>query len=248
MHLGAETFAVILILFASTFVRASFGFGDALLAMPLLTLVLGLRQATPLVALVAWTIAALILIRRWRAVRLRSAWRLIVASAAGIPLGLLFLKGVHEEIMSSVLGGVIVLYALFSLMGARRGRLTSDAWAYPFGFLAGILGGAYNTNGPPVVIFAALRRWEPDSFRATLQGYFLTTGLLILIGHASAGLWSRPILKLYGLMLPVVGITVWSGEQAGRKIPRGKFNTGIYLLLAGSGLLLILRAVREMLV
>ena len=41
-----------------------------------------------------------------------------------------------------------------------------------FGFFAGILGGAYNTNGPPVVIYGSLRKWSPATFRATLQGYF----------------------------------------------------------------------------
>jgi hypothetical protein len=28
-------------------------------------------------------------------------------------------------------------------------------------------------NGPPLVIYGALRRWTPERFRATLQGYFL---------------------------------------------------------------------------
>lgn len=244
MELDFRTLGIAAILFVSTFVRASFGFGDALLAMPLLTLLIGVRQATPLVALVAWTIAALILVRHWRAVRLRSAWRLILASAAGIPLGLVFLKGVHEWITTTVLGVVLIAYSLYALLVSRRGRLRGDAWAYPFGFLAGILGGAYNTNGPPVVIFGTLRRWEPESFRATLQGYFLAAGLLILTGHASAGLWTGPVLTMYGLMLPVVFFAIWCGERVSRGIPRGRFDAVIYLLLLGSGLLLIMRALR----
>ena len=43
--------AILSILFISTFIRSTLGFGDALLAMPLLTLIIGVQTATPLVAL-----------------------------------------------------------------------------------------------------------------------------------------------------------------------------------------------------
>ncbi len=49
------TALVLVVLFCSTFIRATFGFGDALVAMPLLAMVVGLKTATPLVALVAST-------------------------------------------------------------------------------------------------------------------------------------------------------------------------------------------------
>jgi hypothetical protein len=37
---------------------------------------------------------------------------------------------------------------------------------------AGVLGGAYGMNGPPLVIYGSLRGSSPQHFRATLQGYF----------------------------------------------------------------------------
>ena len=43
-------------------------------------------------------------------------------------------------------------------------------------------------NGPPLVIYGALRRWSPQYFRATLQGYFLPATLAGLIGYAATGL------------------------------------------------------------
>ena len=45
----------VIILFISTFTRSALGFADALIAMPFLTMVLGLKTAAPLVALVATT-------------------------------------------------------------------------------------------------------------------------------------------------------------------------------------------------
>ena len=76
---------VLSILFISTFTRSALGFGDALIAMPLLALVVGMQVATPLTALGASTIALTILVSGgWRKVDLKAAWRLIVSSLVGI--------------------------------------------------------------------------------------------------------------------------------------------------------------------
>ena len=49
------------VLFVAAFVRSALGFGDAVVAMPVLAMILGLRTATPLVAFVGPTISILIL-------------------------------------------------------------------------------------------------------------------------------------------------------------------------------------------
>jgi uncharacterized membrane protein YfcA len=63
---------VLLILFLSTLVRSTFGFGDALVAMPLLALIIPIKTAMPMVAIIAPTIAISLLIREWRHIDLKS--------------------------------------------------------------------------------------------------------------------------------------------------------------------------------
>ncbi len=243
MQFDLQTLAVVGVLFVSTLVRSTFGFGDALLAMPLLAMVTGLRIATPLVALVASTIAFTILVRHWRAVRFASAWRLIVASLAGIPVGLFLLDRLPEAVMKSILAAVIVAFGLYSLINRTPFLLKSSRGAWPFGFTAGILGGAYNTNGPLVAVYGVLRHWPPAAFRATLQGYFFPTGLLILAGHAAAGFWTRPVGELFLLSAPAVLVAVWAGACLNRAIPEGKFDRWVHLTLLIVGLLLFVQTV-----
>ena len=52
---------VLSVVFLAAFTRSALGFGDALIAMPLLALMVGMKTATPLVALASSTIAATIL-------------------------------------------------------------------------------------------------------------------------------------------------------------------------------------------
>ena len=62
--------SIFIILFVSTFIHSTLGFGQALIAMPLLAMAIELKTATPLVAFVLMTIATVILLRNWRVVDL----------------------------------------------------------------------------------------------------------------------------------------------------------------------------------
>ena len=234
---------VLLIVFLAALVRSTFGFGDALVGMPLLALVTSLRIATPLMAFVGPTLAVLLLIKEWRRIDFRSAWRLILSTLAGIPFGLFFLKRVDERVVNLVLAAVIILFSVYSLVKPGRLKLKSERPAAAFGFAAGILGAAYNTNGPPVIFYGALRGWNPESFRATLQGYFLPTGGAILIGQGLAGLWTKPVVMTYLYNLPFILMAVIAGTKLSRKIPSGKFNRYVYGLMLSLGIVLLIKAV-----
>jgi len=229
---------VLVILFLSTFTRSALGFGDALIAMPLLAMVVGMRTATPLVAFAASTIAITIMLGGWRRVDFGTAWRLIVSSLVGIPIGLFFLKAAPEVIVQAILGLVLIVFGSYSLLKPNLLALRGERLSYLFGLAAGILGGAYNANGPPVVIYGALRRWPPERFRATLQCYFVPTGLTILISHGLAGLWNPTVLRLYAYALPVIMLAIFLGGRLNKAMAGGRFNRVVYVSLVAMGVLL----------
>jgi uncharacterized membrane protein YfcA len=200
----------------------------------------GLETATPLVALVALTSAVLSLLTAWEHLDVRSAGRLLVGSLAGIPLGLLLLRAAPAYPMKALLGIVVVGFSLLNLTRPQLPRLQSSAPAYLFGFVAGVLGGAYNTNGPPVVLYGALRHWPPRQFRASLQGYFLPTSILICAGHGMAGLWTPAVLRLYLMALPLTALAVILGHRLSRSIRPERFGRVVYAALIGLGLLLLI--------
>jgi len=242
MPIDATMIAVLVILFFTTLIRAVFGFGNALFAMPLLAMTsIGLKVAAPLMALLAVVLSLSILAKEWRSVDLGSTWRLLIGTLPGIPLGLALLKGPHENTGKIVLALVIIGFAVYSLLSPRLSKLHGEWTAYPFGFVAGILGSAYNSNGPPIVIYGTLRRWPPERFRATLQGYFLPSGMIIAAGHGLGGLWT-PVLGWYFLAsLPVLALSIWLGDYLSRAIPRGRFDRAVHILLLLIGLLLLVR-------
>ena len=171
---------------------------------------------------------------------MRSAWRLILASFVGIPFGLYWLTNIPEAIVTTILGIGVMLFGLYNLFAPPLPQLPGERWGYAFGFFAGILGGAYNTNGPPIVVYGTLKRWEPDQFRSTLQAYFSLTGLMILVGHALAGLWSQQIMQTYLFIMPAAIVAIVLGSMANRHIPVQLFRRIIYVILIFVGLFLII--------
>jgi len=199
------------------------------------------RVAAPLAVLVSITIAAIVVAQDWRHIHLRSAAWLIFSTLLGIPLGLVLLVRAPEHIVKAGLGALILLFAVFSLAASARLRLGRDrrAMLLTCGFLAGVLGGAYGMNGPPLAIYGSLRRWSAQHFRATLQAYFLPASLLGMCGYLSTGLWTRQVTHDYLLCLPAVIPAVFLGRIINRRISTQAFSWYIYIALAAIGVALL---------
>jgi uncharacterized membrane protein YfcA len=244
MQIEAATVTIFAIIFVSTLVRTVFGFGHALIAMPLLALTsISMKTATPLIALIAVFLSLTIIIQDWRIIDLGSTWRLLVATVPGVPLGLLFLKDSYETTVKITLALIIIGFSLYSLLKPKF-YLGNRSWSvYLFGFLAGILGGAYNTNSPPIVIYGTLHKWPAERFRATLQGYFFPAGVIVIAGHGLGGFWTPAVGRYFVFCLPALVMAIWLGNRLHRNIPQAHFDRSIHLLLILIGAALLLQTV-----
>jgi uncharacterized protein len=240
------TLSVLLILFLATFIRSAFGFGEGLVAVPLLALCIPIGIAAPLVVLMSITIAAIVVVQDWEKVDLRSTAWLVVPTLAGIPLGIALLTSTHQELVKFVLALLILAFAGFSLLGKRPPQLPSDSpfWLLGCGFTAGILGGAYGMNGPPLVIYGAMRRWSAQHFRATLQAYFLPASIIGMAGYWLAGLWTPAVTHYYLLSLPAAIPAIFLGRWVNHRLHGDSFLKYVYLGLMAIGSILLIQSLR----
>ena len=237
----------LLIIFIATFIRSIFGFAGAAIAMPLLAITLGIQTATPLFALVETTVAFVMAMTSWRSIDFKAAGRLVIAAIAGIPVGIFLLKFAPESLVVGALGLLLILFGFYRLTGWKLPQLANQNWAYLFGFTGGIFGGAYNIQGPLAVVYGSLAGWQPREFRATLQGYFLPTYLVIVISHALNNLWTQEIWQLYLLSLPVVFTAIWLGSNFNRRLPIERFQKLLFVIFMILGGLLLFQGINTIL-
>lgn len=243
--IGVPTLEILGVVFVATFIRSAFGFGEALVAVPLLALCIPLKVAAPLAVLVSITIAAVVVVQDWRKIHMRSTGWLFASTLFGIPLGLLLLTSSHQQMVKVALAVLILAFSIYALIGHRPPELKreSKGWLFGCGFCAGVLGGAYGMNGPPLVIYGAMRRWPAQHFRATLQGYFLPASIVGMAGYWLTGLWVPAVTRYYLLCLPVLWPAIWLGRVVNHRMHGESFLRYVYFGLMGIAVLLLVQSV-----
>ena len=245
--MDGTTLYLVLVVFLATLIRSALGFGEALFAVPLLALLLPLRVAAPLAVLLSITIAGIIVIQDWQKIHWRSTGWLMFATLFGIPLGLLLLTSSHQRTAKVALAIVLITFSVYSVFGSKPLELKTDnlAWLFGCGFFAGVLGGAYGMNGPPLAIYGAMRRWSPQHFRATLQGYFLPASIIGMAGYWLAGLWVPAVTHYYLISLPAALPAILLGRLVNHRLREETYLKYVYAGLAGIAAVLFIQAMTK---
>jgi hypothetical protein len=136
-------------------------------------------------------------------------------------------------------GLILVAYALYLLLQPARARTLSRGWVYPAGFVAGCLGGAYNTPGPPVIVYGSLRQWPRDQFRAVLQTFFFFNGLLVVSSHLLARHMTPKVLTFYLYAAPALLLGILAGSRLDRRVDRQRFGRLVTAMILIVGLVLL---------
>lgn len=237
-----QTIAIVGVIFVAFLTRATFGFGDALVGMPFLIMLAGKETAAPLLALISLTIAAIVLAQDWRNVHFRQAGTLVASAIVGIVIGLTLFQSLDERVVLGCLGGLLIVFSGYSLWKPDLPRLESNRAAPLVGVVAGILHGAYNAPGPPLVMYGAMRRWPPHEFRATLQAFFLPTSLAVVVGHGIEHRLTSDVGTLFLFSLAVVPVCAFLGRRLNARFRTESFAAYLHGALIVIGISLIVNA------
>lgn len=239
----------------AAFVRATWGFGDAMVAIPLLSLIVSMRTASPMLALVNVTLALLLLRERPGLIEKAVIARLLLGALAGIPLGLYVLTDLPEAWARRGLGTLLIVMAVAMLVHQRRSKRVAVAPPAPraplqglagvaldlgFGALVGACSAAFDISGPILLLHAGLRGWSPEQLRMNLQAVFLPLGLLTMGGHALAGLWTREVLVLAACCLPIALLALALAARTRERLVGERGTLALHLLILALGLLLVI--------
>jgi uncharacterized membrane protein YfcA len=225
--------AAAVVIFLGVFTQSLSGFGIALVAMPLLAPLLGVKTAAPLVALVGTLLNLFMVIRYRTAFNFKVVWKLSLPAFMSIPIGVLLLDFVNQKIILLFLGIIVIMYSLYALLKLKLPTLEHPAWLYGAGFTAGLLGGMFNTNGPPVIIYGHCRGWSPAEFKVNLQSFFLTNNIVIIASHIWRGNITPEVITYFWYALPALLLGVVAGLSLDKIItPAGFQKLVLFLLLA----------------
>jgi hypothetical protein len=240
--MGVEELAWIAgcIAFAS-FAQTLSGFGFSLLAVPLMTLVVSPHDAVVVATIIGAVSTTSQAVIDRKHVDASIAKRLVMASYAGMPFGLLAFIFVSETGLRLVLGVVVVSAAILLLRGFRL-KDESQHFDWLLGIVSGFLSTSTSTNGPPLVFLMQARRLDPATFRATINTVFAVVNVGALVLFVSAGKVNANNLSGVAVALPALGVAIAVGYSVRRLITQERFNTLVISLLFLSAISVIVSA------
>ena len=211
------------------------GFGFALIATPLVAILVGPRPAVVGLSIVGIVLASQLWLRGRRSVDRGAVATIFVAALLGMPLGVLVLANASEDVLTALIGIAVIVFGLLLWRGVRvpAGPAT-EATA---GFVGGVLSTSTGTNGPPIVIALASKDPTPTAFRSTISAIFLLQGCLAVVAFLLLRQVDREAISVAMAGLPGVILGLLVGERGFRSLEPHAFRRVVLAMLLASGVL-----------
>jgi uncharacterized membrane protein YfcA len=221
------------------FVQGLTGFGSALVAIPLLSLIVDIKTAVPLCTLNGLIITTYLAWKLRRHLAWDKIYPLFLGSIPGVLVGVTLLKEVDSTYIRLGIGVLLISYSLYNLLVSPCPLNPGRGWGYLAGFLTGTISAAFSAGGPPSIIYTAMTSWKKEEIKATLSGFFISSGLFTATAHAVSGLTTLTILKIVAVTAPAVLAGTTLGSQVSGRINRKTYLQLIYGFLIVMGIMMI---------
>lgn len=242
MDLGAISlaeFAVILgTLALAGMVKGAIGVGIPIVSVPVLAAVVGLPHAVALMA------APLIFTNLQQIWQFRDEYHnatlmrpMLLFAILGIGAGTSLLVSIDERVLSAVLGGMILVYALIFVLkpDTALADRTGRRLAAPMGFASGLLQGMTGISAPVSLVFLHMLRWPRARFIFSVSAMFIVFGLTQSVSLSLAGVMTPKVFAVScATLVPIMAFMVL-GARIGQKFSTAVFEwivLGLLVLLA----------------
>jgi len=239
---GLDFALLVAILSFGAFVQALSGFGFALVAVPLASVVVAPSRAVVIVSLASLLTSVRNAVAARGQIERPVANRMTLAALVAMPLGLVVLETVDDRPLRLTIGVVVAIAAVLIALGVelRRGTVATDLIT---GFISGVLNTSTGTNGPPLVIGLRAHRLGIVRFRGTMAAVFIASGVVALVLFALRGRIGGREVAVAAISLPFQLGTAFVGDAAGRRLPDHRFDHMVIGLLLASAITAILAAI-----
>ena len=223
------------------FIQGLAGFGFGMVAMSLSPLLIDIKQANVLVAILILLDCLFVTWSVRHAVDFRKILPIFSGAMVGVPIGVYLLKVLQPKIIKITLGIILIVFSTYSIFRKESIKRIRRRWAFPVGILSGILNGVINIGGPPVIIYTHYQKWDKDSIKATLTAYFTICSAYKVVVLLLSKFVTLEIIKMGGILLPIVFFGSFLGFVWFEKVNKEQMRKITFSILISLGLLLLFK-------
>lgn len=225
-----DLFAVIVIICVAAILQSISGFGFSLLAMPLLSVVVDIREAVVIATICGIFSNVVHVTKDHHLVERSIARRISLSAILGMPLGVLLLSVFSATQMRVCISAVTLVLVVMMM---RKFSLTVENKTVDIflGAFSGVLATSVSTNGPPLIFLLQSKRLDPSHLRATLAYVFTISGCASFAVLMAAGKGSVGAFQFALLSIPSMYLGTLLGRRARSAVTQAAFQRLTYVLL-----------------
>jgi uncharacterized protein len=232
--------AVALFAALGSVIQGSVGFGLAVFAAPLVTLIDPRIVPGPML-FAAFVLTLLLAVRERQAIDLRAVMWALVGRLPGVAIGALVLALMPTRALVVLFGVLVVLGAAMTARGSAL--QPTPRTLLVAGMLSGFMGTAASIGGPPIAL--VYQREQGPRIRGTLNGYFLVGTAMSLVALLAIGRFGAAELTWSLVLVPGVVSGFLCSAPAARWLDarRRGIRVAVLAVSAASGIVVIARHV-----
>jgi uncharacterized protein len=217
-------------------VRGFSGFGSALIYIPLAAAVYDPLTAAISFVTIDFVTGLGFVASAWRKTRWHEVIPLAIAAVAAAQFGALILEyadpiALRWSICILVAGIVAVLASGLRYHGEPHLIVTIAV-----GLLAGLIGGAVQISGPPVIIYWLGSMHDIGAVRASFISYFALFSAGAVATYYVHGLLTVKLAALALLLTPLHAVAVWGGTKAFHLAPPHVYRRVAFVVIIASAI------------
>lgn len=233
----AQLSLLVAIAFVAGLARGFSGFGAALIFVPLASAVVGPKIAAPVLLVIDAVTTAALIPNAWRLANRREVGVMALGAFIGVPLGTYILAQSDPLALRWAISVLVAALLLLIVSGWRyRGRI-ADSLTAGFGLVSGVLSGAAQVGGPPVVAYWLGGAANHREVRANIILYFAVSTVFSAASYLLGGLIQRDVLLLSALTTPFYAAGLYLGARLFGQADERLFRRICYGLIALAALL-----------
>lgn len=229
---------IISAIFLGFFIGTIAGFGAAIIALPILLLVLPIQEAVAILSITYFIFSIYHISRNWKEINLKTIGKMALGIILGLVFGAYFLTHGSPEILKKILGVIILTYAIYYLFHVKSSKHFNHSFL--FGFLGGTAAAMFSTSRPVYVSHLTSKFEKIGLIRANVIGVGAFTDLIRIPVMAVNGVYNSNILLITLVTLPAFILATWAGMKIVNKINDTHFRYGLCALLIISSITLII--------
>lgn len=231
---------VIIGIFCGFFVQTVIGFAGALVAIPILLLVIGLTDAISYVTLFYGFASIYLVAKEWKDINKKIVISIIISSVIGVVAGTWVLTFGDPQFLKKVLGVFILAYVVYTYFDKKDSRDLSKLKFF-FGFLGGFCSAVFSIGGPMYVIIVKNITPNIKIFRATMFGILGLVTFIRIPALAYTGLLNETHLYYALYIFPFFILSIILGKKMYSVLKEETLKKGLLILLLLSGFILLLK-------